>query len=66
MFQTNLRTKIPFQPDDEAYLWSEVELNIHRPWFFVTVVNADNEIDLRTMLMLMPAPLAPAIGGMPR
>lgn len=33
-------------------LWRYVEQGSHRPWFYVTLVEIDDEVDLRKMLML--------------
>ncbi|AYC32987.1 hypothetical protein D3880_11675 [Pseudomonas cavernae] len=53
MFQTFPSAQIQFLPlfGEKHLLWSMVEHDIHRPWFYVTVVNLYGDLDMRSMVM---------------
>lgn len=53
MFRTHKHAEIPISAlfGDEARLWSYVEHGLHRPWFYVTLVERHDELTLRNMLM---------------
>lgn len=54
MFQTFKAAQVPIPPifGDEPQVWRVVEHNIHRPWFYVTVVDREEDLDMRRMLMV--------------
>lgn len=54
MFQTYSDALIstPLLYEDQPYLWSAVEQNIFRPWFYVSFVSEEQGLDLRTMVMI--------------
>lgn len=54
MFQTHLYARIPSHPSfPEPLLWSEVEHDIHRPWFYVCAIEAvEGDFQLRRMMLI--------------
>lgn len=53
MFQTYLHARIPSHPAfAEPLLWAEVEHDIHRPWFYVHLVEHGPDLQLQRMIMI--------------
>ena len=53
MFQTYSHARIPSHPAfPEPLLWAEVEHDIHRPWFYVHVVELAQDLQWQRMFMI--------------
>lgn len=53
MFQTYLHARIPSPPVfAEPLLWAEVEHDIHRPWFYVHLVEHSQDLQWQRMIMI--------------
>ncbi|MFD3299428.1 hypothetical protein [Aquipseudomonas alcaligenes] len=53
MFQTFRHARIQSHPAfPEPLLWAEIEHDIHRPWFYVHVVEFGQELEWQRMIMI--------------
>lgn len=54
MFRTYRHAELPGNAlfGDEIQRWSYIEHGLHRPWFYVTVIEHHEDTTLRNMLML--------------